>query len=157
MRIRADAGTRERVGDDDGALDHLREIDLLPLDAELVRPPHGRLIEPLRRGRHAPARQGQLAHAVRGVSDDRGGVIREDARMGRQVARAVPHGLGQGDDGGLAFGVAVEVAHGDTCQQNKPPLMRALYAYAAGMPPAPGSLPPNATIKPRTSAIRLWM
>jgi len=111
MRIRADAGPRERVGDDDGAVDHLRKIDLLPLGAELVRPAHHRLIERLGGGRHAPAGHGQLPHAVRSVPDDGSAAIGEYARLGRQVARAVPHGPLQGDDGGLALGVAVEVTH----------------------------------------------
>jgi len=46
-----------------------------------------------------------------GVADDGGAVIRKDARLGRQVACGVPHGPRQGDDGGLALGVAVEVTH----------------------------------------------
>ena len=46
------------------------------------------------------------------VRTDRSGIVGEDAGQHRQVAREVAHGAGKVADGLLAFGDAVEVAHG---------------------------------------------
>ena len=64
------------------------------------------------RRRHAPARHRELAHAIPSGADDRRGVVGEDARQHRQVAREVAHGAGEVADGLLAFGDAGEIAHG---------------------------------------------
>ena len=45
-------------------------------------------------------------------ADDRRGVVGEDARQHRQVAREVAYGAGEVADRLLAFGDAVKIAHG---------------------------------------------
>ena len=62
------------------------------------------------RRRHPPASQGQFT-AISAVPDDGRGIVREDARHGREVARSVPENAGELDDGLLALGQGVEVTH----------------------------------------------
>jgi len=76
-----------------------------------------RLSAVLRRAGHSPTRHDKLALAVGAGADDRGHLIREDRRQRRQVARAVMLHAEQVADGGLPFGDAVEVTHGDPMQR----------------------------------------
>lgn len=63
-----------------------------------------------RRRRHTPSRHREFP-PIGYISNDRGQIIWEDAGQRRQVAGFVGHRAGQGDDGGLGGGDAVEVAH----------------------------------------------
>jgi hypothetical protein len=65
----------------------------------------------LRRSRHAPTGQHELAYAIRRIANNRGRIVGKDARHRRQIAGPIAHGAGERDDRRLAFGDRVEVAH----------------------------------------------
>ena len=72
------------------------------------------------RRRHAPAGCRKLAHAVRRVADDRGGIVGEYAGEERQVAGDVAHGPREFEDRLLAFDEGVEVAHVKDLRSDRP-------------------------------------